>query len=87
MTANVETTGSYAFFSEQIATLRRRLEGDESPRARELTAEAARLAALFESVLEPEAKGAAIRQLVDLNRAIHEHVGVMSGVRKVPTRE
>jgi hypothetical protein len=87
MAANAETTGSHAFFSEQVATLQRRLEGDESPRARELATEATRLAAMFESGLEPEAKAAAIRELVDLNRAIHEHAGVMSGVRRVPASE
>lgn len=84
---NAETTGSYAFFSEQIATLQRRLEGDESSRARELQAEAVRLGALFETPLEPEAKAVAIRELVDLNRAIHEHAGVTSGVRRLPSNE
>ncbi len=88
MAAHVSGTGSGAFFTEQITALKQRLEGDESPRGRELLVEARRLAALFEAWMtdrpDPEAKANAIRELVDLNRAVHEHSGVTSGLRPNP---
>lgn len=89
MAAFLTGTGSGTFFSDQITALQRRLEGDDSPRARELKAEATRLAALFEGWItlrpDPELKATAIRELFDLNRKVLEHVGAVSGSR--PTDE
>ncbi len=85
MAAQTGTT-SGAYFYDEATALERRLEGDVSARGRELAVEARRLRTLFadwEVVRpHPEAKSAAVRDLFDLNRAVLEHTGALSGVRR-----
>ncbi len=79
-------TTSGAFFYDEAVALERRLFGDESVRGRELAAEAARLRALFEGWAgirpDPALKAKTIHELFDLNRAVLEHFGAVSAVRR-----
>jgi len=79
-------TTSGAYFHQEALDLQRRLQSDSSPRARELAVEAGRLVKLFEewNVVrpDPELKARVVRDLFDLNRAVLEHLGVMSGIRR-----
>ncbi len=86
MTSQSTGTTSGAFFYDEAIALERKVLGDDSPRAHELAAEARRLRKVFEDWVgirpDPEAKARAVRDLFDLNRAVLEHLGVASGVRR-----
>jgi hypothetical protein len=86
VTTQPSGTRSGAFFYDEAVDLERRLRGDDSPRARELAARARRLREIFEGWAgvrpDPELKAQVVHDLFDLNRAVLEHVGALSGVRR-----
>jgi hypothetical protein len=86
MPASSSGTMSGAYFHQEALDLERRLQSDHSLHARELAVRARRLVVLFEEWEavrpDPELKAGAVRDLFDLNRAVLEHVGAESGIRR-----
>jgi hypothetical protein len=81
--------GSGVFFYREAADLERALRNDASPRARELSLQAKRLAEVFDDWAklraEPARKATAVRELFELNRAVLEYLGASSGRKLAPT--